>query len=148
MLSSEQMVPVTQTDGMMTPPLESLFDPTAPTPQPLIRPTSASVLVQVIPQLSSRVKLCISRGNSAMAVVAIFNKQVFPPLSTECAWLLLFLDVMILSARSLFASSTKGFSTVLWEPWSCALRKAQLPCWRSSSLWIWWVTQTSRTSSA
>lgn len=59
-------------------------------------------------------KLCISKGNSAIAKVAIFNKQVFPPLSRgrEHAWLLLFLDVMILSACSLFASSTKWFSVV------------------------------------
>ena len=99
----------------MTPRLESLFDPMAPIPQPLIRPTSASVLVQVILQLSSPVKLCISRGNFAIAVVAIFNKHVFPPLSTgrEHAWLLLFLHVMILSACSLFASSIKWFSVVL-----------------------------------
>lgn len=96
----------------MTPWLESPFDPMAPIPQLLIRPTPASVPVRVILQLGSQVKLCIARGNSALAVVAIFDEQVFPPLSTgrEHAGLLLVLDVTMLSACSLSASTMKGFS--------------------------------------
>lgn len=90
----------------VTPQLESLCDPVAPVPQLLIRPMSALVLLQVILQHFKR-KFCSCCGYSQGTGFSS------PAHGQERARLLLFLDVMILSARSLPASSTKGFSVVL-----------------------------------